>query len=62
MRLVVYTDNQQVTVKRGTRPNGGGLNGDVLKVDGSDFARKKFRLARITKCACVLHRTSSSRT
>lgn len=42
MRLVVYTDNQQVTVKRGTRPNGGGLNGDVLKVDGSDFAQEKI--------------------
>ena len=34
-RLVVHEDN--VTISRGTRPNGGGLNGDVVKADGSEF-------------------------
>lgn len=42
MRLVVYEEGQQVAVKRGSRPNGGGLNGDVLKADGSDFAQEKI--------------------
>ncbi len=37
-RLIVHEDN--VTISRGTRPNGGGLNGDVLKADGSAFAQE----------------------
>lgn len=37
-RLIVHGD--QVTISRGTRPNGGGLNGDVLKADGSDFTQE----------------------
>ena len=37
-RLVVHEDN--VTISRGTRPNGGGLNGDVLKADGSEFTQE----------------------
>ena len=37
-RLIIHEDN--VTISRGTRPNGGGLNGDVLKADGSPFTQE----------------------
>ena len=37
-RLIVHGEN--VTISRGTRPNGGGLNGDVLKADGSEFTQE----------------------
>lgn len=38
VRLVVHND--QVTIKRGTRGTSGGLNGDVLKADGSKLTEE----------------------
>ncbi len=39
-RLNVHGDN--VTIYRATAENGGGLNGDILKADGSDFTTEQI--------------------
>lgn len=39
-RLNVHTDN--VTIYRATGANGGGLNGDILKADGTDFTTEEI--------------------
>ena len=39
-RLNVHND--MVTIYRATAANGGGLNGDILKADGTDFTTEEI--------------------